>query len=203
MSSTPLQSLHRLYSTAQPVGVGKPTSPGVSTPFNGIHDQAPAPNAAGIAHPNRGSALRISHPFSGFREIVFHGLVSCRNRSWTVSLLSVPSARVGSASRRLFACSLAVIHQRAKTRHSQPYHPRFQSTPAFERVSLTSPEDYELPLHRPKPASRSPWTTSSGIVSYRKLHQLRSFNPLTDPFASCPSKPEQNGRYSPEFFLPL
>ena len=203
MSSTPLQSLHRLYSTAQPVGVGKPTSPGVSTPFNGIHDQAPAPNAAGIAHPNRGSALRISHPFSGFREIVFHGLVSCRNRSWTVSLLSVPPVRVGGTFRHPIACSLAVIHQRAKTRHSRPYHLRFQSTAAFERRSLTSPEDYELPFHRPKPTSRSPWTTSSGIVSYRKLHQLRSFYPLTDPFASRPSKPERNGRYSPGFCLPL
>jgi hypothetical protein len=102
--------------------------------------------AAGIAHPNRGSAPRIFHPFSGFREIEFHGLVSCRNRSWTVSLLSVPPAKIGGTSRRPIACFPAVIHQRAKTRHSRPYRPRFQSTPAFERVSLTSPEDYELPL---------------------------------------------------------
>jgi hypothetical protein len=125
MSSTPLQSLHRLYSTAQPVRVGKPTSPGVLTPFNGIHDQAPAPYAAGIAHPGRGSALRISHPFSGFREIVFHRFISPGNRSWTVSLLSVPPVRVGGTFRRPIACFRAVIHQRAKTRHSRSFAPGF------------------------------------------------------------------------------
>jgi len=160
--------------------------------------------AAGIAHPNRGSALRISHPSSGFREIEFHGLVSCRNRSWTVSLLSVPPAKIGGTSRRPIACFPAVIHQRAKTRYSRPYHPRFQSTTTFERSSLTSPEDYGLSLRQARePASCPPWTTSSGVVSYRKLHQLRSFNPLADPFASSPGCPELNGRYSPGFFLPL
>lgn len=119
--------------------------------------------AAGIAHPNRGSALRISHPFSGFRETEFHGLISCRNRSWTVSLLSVPPAKVGGTFQHPIACFPAVIHQRAKTRHSRPYHPRFQPTTTFERSSLTSPEDYELPLSQARrPASRSPWTTSGG-----------------------------------------
>jgi hypothetical protein len=49
--------------------------------------------------PLSGSAPRLFQPLSGFRTLEFHGLVSCRNRSWTTSYRAFPSRRPCSPSR--------------------------------------------------------------------------------------------------------
>jgi len=101
--------------------------------------------------PNRGSALRISHPFSGFREIVFHRFISPGNRSWTVSLLSVPPVRVGGAFRHPIACSHAVIHQRAKARPSSLITPGFHPPPRLSAEAWLPPRAMSSLFIGPKP----------------------------------------------------
>jgi len=49
--------------------------------------------------PRPGSALRLSQPLSGFGLLEFHGLVSCRNRSWASSLQSLPLTEIVYPSR--------------------------------------------------------------------------------------------------------
>jgi hypothetical protein len=61
---------------------------------------------------------------------------------------------------------------------------RFPDSRAFTPLP-GSPRDYELPfLTRPKPLhSQLLWTTSGGITPSHRLHPLRSFTPLANPFA--------------------
>jgi len=68
----------------------RPGSPSwVPTPFNGIHLRAPSWSRSFATHP--GSALELSQLLSGLCKQAFHGLVSCRNRSWTAFPRAFPS----------------------------------------------------------------------------------------------------------------
>jgi hypothetical protein len=73
-----------------PPGLVRPGSPSwVPTPFNGIHLRAPSWSRSFATHP--GSALELSQLLSGLCKQAFHGLVSCRNRSWTAFPRAFPS----------------------------------------------------------------------------------------------------------------
>jgi hypothetical protein len=87
------------------------------------------------------------------------------------------------------ASSPAVIHRRLAARHSRPYRLRFPRRPRPRAQLPGFPEDYGSPFHEPKPASRSPWTTSDGTATPRQLHPLRSLVPLVRPFATTRANP--------------
>jgi hypothetical protein len=89
------------------------------------------------------------------------------------------------------ASCLAVVHRRATARHPQPYRLRFPRRPRREAQLPGSPEDYELPFHEPKPASRSPWATNDGATTPRQLHPLRSFDPSASPFTTTRANPSR------------
>jgi len=99
------------------------------------------------------------------------------------------------------ASCLAVVHRRATARHPQPYRLRFPRRPRREAQLPGSPEDYELPFHEPKPASRSPWATNDGATTPRQPHPLRSLIPLRVR-SRRPERTRADGRCSPGF-MPL
>jgi hypothetical protein len=53
----------------------------------------------------------------------------------------------------------------------------FLNSHAYTQL-LDSPNDYELPFHEPKSASRSSWAPFNRTVSFRQLRLLRSVYPL-------------------------
>jgi hypothetical protein len=88
------------------------------------------------------------------------------------------------------ASSLVVIYPRAETSYPKPCHRPFPWPPPLATWLPTSPDDYGLPFGMPRRASRSPWTSGSGVTSYRRLHPLRSLVPPANPFAPAQISPE-------------
>jgi hypothetical protein len=174
----------------------EPSSPEVSAPFNGI--LAPAPVWDGSFHPRPGSALRLSQPLSGLRQLEFHGLVSCRNRSWASPFRAFPSQR--SCTPLEATGSPAVIHRRARHLCCAALSSPVSPTPTPSAQWPGSPDDYGLPFREPRPASRSSWTANVSCP-FRQLHPLRSFAPPVSPFAPSPVA-RLGGRCSPGF-MPL
>jgi hypothetical protein len=137
------------------------------------------------AHP--GSALRLSQPLSGFRSTKFHGLISCRSRSWTVPLQSFPLAEVAHPFRGRF-CSLAVIHRALEMRRQRPYYPRFHRLPRFSAVAWI-PRELWVPFHEaetPLPVALGHRQRSHLLC---QLHLLRSLYPSLSPFALTRASP--------------
>jgi hypothetical protein len=170
----------------------------LSRPFNGILGRAPY--GAGCLRPPwfRSQAFSTSQRFPGRSE--FHGLVSCRNRSWAYSFRAFPS----QDSRNPLSGpvnSLAVIHHRAGGHDARPYQPRFHRRPRLAAQLPGSPATYGSPFHEPKPASRSPWATRCGTPPFRQLHPLRSLL-LLRVRSHRPGFPRAGGRCSPGV-LPL
>jgi hypothetical protein len=139
-----------------------------------------------LFHSRPGAALRFSQPLSGFSKLEFHGLVSCRNRSWASPFRAFPSQR--SCTPLEATCSPAVIHRRAGPLAYAALLPPVSPTPALSTQLPGSPDGYGLPFHEPKPASRLPWTTHVSCP-FRQLHPLRSFPPPVSPFAPFPGFP--------------
>jgi hypothetical protein len=101
-------------------------------PFNGIPDPAPS----------RGELSTLSPvPLSGFlnppavsAQIKFHGLISCRNRSWTTSLQSFPLAKNTYPSQgRLAPLQLSTVPR--KRAASDLITRRFTDSHAFDAVA--------------------------------------------------------------------
>jgi hypothetical protein len=127
----------------------------------------------------RSQAFSTSQRFPGKLEM--RGLVSCRNRPWGFPCRGFPSQE--SRAPLEAAGSLVVIHRRAKTHPSEPYHRRFLRRPHPKAQLPGSPDDYEVPFHAPRRASRSLRARASGTVPFRQLHPLRSVDPPASPFA--------------------
>jgi len=108
------------------------------------------------------------------------GLVSCRHRSWDLSLQSLPLTgdRVPLSRSPDFH---AVIHRRAGTRRPIPFTARFPDFHALTRLP-GSPRGYELPFHTLARASRSLSDSRCELVPFRQLHLLRSCIPPASPF---------------------
>jgi len=105
--------------------------------------------------PLLGSAHGFSQPLSGFRTTKFHGLISCRNRSWTTSLQSLPLVKIAHPFRgRWLPCSYPPCRRNAPpTTLLLTVSP----TPTLLTQSPGSPASYGLPFDRPEdPLSRSP-----------------------------------------------
>jgi len=136
-----------------------------------------------------GSTLRLFQPRSGFlANLSFVALFRTTTVRGIVPLKLSPHKDRAPLSKSL--CSLAVIHQRAKAYCPFALSPLVSPTRTLSRVCLVFPSSYELPLFKPKLASKSSWAPFSGITSFRQLHLFRSFYPLMNPFAissSCPA----------------
>ena len=121
------------------------------------------------------------------------------------SLQSFSLTRIAHPSRGRFAplqLSTGVL-KRAGRRRS----PLVSPTSTLSRSCLDPRNDYGLPFHGPKSASRLPRAPPDGIASFRRLHLLRSFPPLASPFRSPPGCPSVGGRFSrvsapPKLYLP-
>jgi len=84
--------------------------------------------------------------FPGKRK--FHGLVSCRNRSWASPSVVFPSEELRAPLRA--ASSHAVVHRSAEAHPSRPCHPLVSPTPRPERRScLVPPQSYGIPFGDP------------------------------------------------------
>jgi hypothetical protein len=127
----------------------------------------------------RSQAFSTSQRFPGKSE--FHGLVSCRNRSWAFLLQSLPLTGIAHPSRgHMLPCSHSPACRSAPLAAFSPAVS--PNAPAFARLP-GFPDGYGSPFGEPKLTSRSPWTSSGGIASFRRLHLLRSLDPPVSPFA--------------------
>jgi len=102
-----------------------------------------------------GSALALSQRLSGLCKRAFHGLVSCRNRSWTAFPRAFPSQESRAPS---LGCMPPCGYPPAcKTRPPRPCHRRFPPTPSPLVLAL-QPARRSAPTLLPTPPSgtRSP-----------------------------------------------
>jgi len=85
-------------------------------------------------------------------------------------------------------CSPAVIHPRAEPRCPSLVTARFTDARALGAVAWI-PERLWTPFSRAE--ARFPFVlgSHSGTDPFRRLHRLRSFSPLTSPFATSPGCP--------------
>lgn len=127
--------------------------------------------------PLSGSAPRLFQPLSGFRKLEFHGLVSCRNRSWTTSYRAFPSRRPCSPSRDqlLPCCHRPVCGYASLATLSPPISP----TPALLTQLPGSLDDYELPFHQPE--GQLPGHPGSPAAGSSPTTSFTSFEVLSPP----------------------
>jgi len=141
----------------------------------------------GLFHSRPGSALRFSQPLSGFSKLEFHGLVSCRNRSWASPFRAFPSRRSCTPSEVTFA-PLRLSTDVLDTSATPPCHHRFPRRPRFRRSCLVPPAAMGS-----LSTSRGPLPVRPGHAHlsrpFRQLHPLRSFPPPVSPFAPSPGCP--------------
>jgi hypothetical protein len=166
-------------------------------PFNGILARAPCGAACPTPPRFRSQAFSTSQRFPG--KLEFHGLVSCRNRSWVPPFRAFPSQRVSTSLEA--TCSLAVRSPACRTHRSRPFAAGFRRLPRAKRGRLASPADYELPFHgaRPLPGRSGPRTAlavlAAGFIHLGALFPLRIRSRRS-------GLPRPDGRCSPGF-LPL
>jgi len=151
-----------------------------------------APYETAVTPPRcRSRVFSTPQRFPGKSEL--RGLVSCRYRSWDPPFRAFPSSR---SLTPLGAAWLPCSHPPAcKDARPDTVSPLVSPTPTQARPP-GSPNDYELPLIEPKPASRSPWVSCHGTASSRQLHLLRSVSPSPSPFTDTASFPPAPGRCS-------
>jgi len=151
-------------------------------------------------HPLSDSALGFSQPPSGFRIAKFHGLISCRNRSWTTSLQSVPLVKIAHPFRgRWLPCSYPPCHRNAPP---TTLLPTVSPTPALLTQSPGSPVRYRLPFDGSEgPLPGRPRSTVTGSLPTPASPAPKLYS-LHESVRTVPSKLEPSGRYSLEF-LPL
>jgi hypothetical protein len=142
------------------------------------------------AVPSRsGSTPGFSQPLSGFlARLSFSVLFRTATVPGILPLEHSPRKDRAPLSRPL--CFPAVIHQRAEPCCPSALLPPVSPTPALLTQLPGSSSSYGRPFHEPKLASRLSWTPRSRTDSFCQLHRLRSFYPLTNPFATSPSCPD-------------
>lgn len=186
----PLQSSHHL-SPIRPSG--RIRLPGV---FGTLQRHSRSrPMWSGLSKPTPAPLAGFLNLSAAYATIEFHGLVSCRNRSWATSLQSVPLAGVVFLSRGHW---LPRSHPRALvSAPSAALSPSVSRLP--RRSALVFPPLAMGSLSTSKLASRSPWAADSGIAPSNPPHLPRSFLPPASPFAPSSSCPGPSGRCSPGF----
>jgi len=147
-----------------------------------------------------GSDPGVSHPLAGFlAPLELAGLL----RPAAVPGLSSPFRAFPSRSGRAplvgVAGSLVVRPDPALVRHPRSCHLLPSPTRAtFGRRPWPDPAEARGSLSAPCDASRSPWTSNTGLTSARSFRRPRSFLPCASPFTSTRRcHPSRGGRCSP------
>jgi hypothetical protein len=117
------------------------------------------------------------------------------------SLQRFPLTGIARPSRGRF-CSPAVIHRRAETLLPGPCHRRFRRLPRFWAQLPGSPDDFRLPFHAPRCASRSPWIQAAEPLRSASFTRLEALI-LPRVRSRRPKLPRVAGRSSPGFFASL
>jgi hypothetical protein len=153
------------YLFDRPACYGRITDfPETLLPFNGILELAPyTKRAVPCSLQFRSQAFSTSQRFPS--RLKFHGLISCRNRSWAFSFRAFPSRRSCLPLSRPHA-PLQLFTGLRRQQRSAPYYHRFpRRTCRWARLPCFT-DSYGSPFHRPKPASRSPRTPSDTLPTY-------------------------------------
>jgi hypothetical protein len=164
------------------------TSPGLSTPSDGI--LALAPCGAGCPFP-------APVPLSGFLNL---SAVSWQARVPRPCFgpqpsLSVSPSRAFPSSKSwspLEAHQLPCGHPpTCRSDRALPEHPGFHRRQGLSTPLPGSPPDHGLPFREVSPTSRSPWVSRGSTVPDGRLHPLRSVPPPTNPFTPSRANPRR------------
>jgi hypothetical protein len=188
--SNPLQSFSP--PPDRPTSRSDPTSLRSPAPSNGI--LVPAPSGAGRPFPLRfrSQAFSTSQRFPS--KLEFHGLVSCRNRSWVTSPSELSPRRDRVPLSRPLAPPQLSTAVPGRT-PARPFAARFPDSHARGAVAWF-PRRLWVPFPRVA-RTRFPVALSrTGIDRFRQLHLPRSFAPPANPFASS-RRTGNGGRCSP------
>jgi hypothetical protein len=142
----------------------------------------------------RSQAFSTSQRFPS--KLEFHGLVSCRNRSWTVSLQSFPLAEVVHPSR---GHQLPCGHPPPCRSDRSPPVQRLVVSPTpgpFGPVAWFPLEPWAPFPRGASPASWLPWAARGLAVPDGQLHPLRSVPPSANPFESTRANPHRRSLLS-------
>jgi len=121
----------------------------------------------------RSQVFPTSQRFPG--KFKFHGLISCRNRSWVSPFRVFPSRKIANLFRADQApMQLSTSVPKRTTRDLIAFG--FTDSHAFAQLP-GSPADYGLTFRSPKWASRLPWISRRRTAPFRQLHLLRSRSP--------------------------
>jgi hypothetical protein len=190
----PLEVPHHLSTVRL---VSRSRLPRVSLPFNDIPWTSPV---------RVEESSLDSVPLSGFwlasqrfpSRSKFRGRFSCHYRSWGSPFRVFPSQEsrtpLGAAS------SLAVSHQPPGRHRSSLITAGFLDAHAHTQLP-DSPDDYELPFHAPRRASRSLWARATEHVHSASDTHFEALI-LLRVRSHRPELPRADGRSSPEL-LPL
>jgi len=158
--------------------VGRTSFPEISGPYNDVTLGSPMWSRLSRPPRLRSQAFSTSQRFPSIP--VLRGLVSCRSRSWDLPSEVSPRENRAPLSRPLAPLQSSTSAQRRAFRVLIAAC----FTDSHARAQLPgSPDDYGLPFHAPKRASRSPWNPSDQTAPSRWLRLLRSLAPLANPFA--------------------
>jgi hypothetical protein len=181
MKPVPLRAPHRL-STVRPVG--RILLPKVSRPSNDIPRASPVVERAVPSSPRFHSQAYPPcgrPPLSGFLAgssfaALFHAATV---RGILPSEVSPHRNRAPLSRSLLLPCGHPPTCWNATSRTLLPL---VSPTPTLLTQSPGSPNDYGLPFHAPKRASRSPWVQAAELAPFRQLHPPRSLDPPASPF---------------------
>jgi len=142
--------------------VGRTSFPEISGPYNDVTLGSPMWSRLSRPPRLRSQAFSTSQRFPSIP--VLRGLVSCRSRSWDLPSEVSPRENRAPLSRPLAPLQSSTSAQRRAFRVLIAAC----FTDSHARAQLPgSPDDYGLPFHAPKRASRSPWNPSDRTAPSR------------------------------------
>ena len=189
-------SLLKLLTTSRPSDLSAGPTPWGFVPFDDVALASPV--WSGIPTPLRfrSQVLSTSQRFPGRPE--FRGLLSSRCRPWVSPFRVFPSQESRAP---LEAALLPCGHPPACwTPPPGSFTVGFPDAHAFARLP-GSPDDYRLPFHAPKHASRSPWTQATVIDRSASFTHFEALI-LLRVRSRQPGLPQTDGRSSPGLLPP-
>jgi len=186
----------KLLTTSRPSDPSAGPTPWSSIPFDDIPRASPVWSELPTSPRFRSQAFSTSQRFPG--KLEFRGLVSSRYRPWGSPFRVFPSEESRAP---LEAPLLPCGHPPACwTPSPGSFTAGFTDSRAFTR-SPGSPDDYRLPFHAPRRASRSPRTQATELARSASFTHSEALI-LLRVRSRRPELPQTNGRSSPGF-LPL
>jgi hypothetical protein len=183
----------KLLTTSRPSDLSVGPTPWGFFPFDDTARASPVWSELPTSPRFRSQVFPTSQRFPGRLE--FRGLVSSRCRPWGSPFRVFPSEESRAPLEAAFPCSLVVIHRRAGRRLPGLVTAGFADSHAFTQLP-GSPDDYGLPFHAPKRASRSPWTQATELTRSASFTHFEALI-LLRVRSRRPELPQTNGRSSP------